>query len=308
MIVWETESTQRGDCTKHVGALGAKRLPPLVHIVLLNWNGWRDTSECLRSLRRLDYAPFVTLVVDNGSSDDSVMRLREAYPEIEITESGANLGFAGGCNVGIRRALTAGADYIWLLNNDTTVETHALRALVNRAEQDPGIGAVGSAIYSMTNPKQLQAWGGGYVNFWLGRSRHFEHPVSDSKIEFLTGASMLLRHQAVDAVGLLDDGFFMYWEDGDYCFRLRGAGWKLAVAGESEIRHKESSSVGWASPRMDSYFSASAARFFRKHARLPSLSLWTGVTLSLAKRALMGDWQRVRALWGAVAHLENVRR
>ena len=274
-----------------------RKMQPLVYIVLLNWNGWPDTSKCLCSLRQLNYGRFVTLVVDNGSNDNSVGQLREGHPEVEVIESGANLGFAGGCNIGIRRALDAGADYIWLLNNDTIAEADALGALVANAESNPHLGAVGSAIYSLTDTDRLLAWGGGYVNFWLGRSRHFQRPVSDSKIKFLTGASLFIRRQVVDAIGSLDDGFFMYWEDADYCFRLRSGGWKLAVAGNSKIWHKESASVGKGSSRMDAYFNASAARFFRKHAALPRLSLWTGVTLSLAKRVVAGEWDRVRALW-----------
>lgn len=272
-------------------------MQPLVYIILLNWNGWQDTSKCLRSLRQLDYEGFVTLVVDNGSTDDSLIRLREGHPEVHVIENGTNVGFAGGCNIGIRHALAAGADYIWLLNNDTIAEVKALSALVTKAQSDPHMGAVGSAIYSIADTGRLQVWGGGYVNFWLGRSRHFERPVEDSKIEFLTGASLLVRRQALDAIGSLDDGFFMYWEDADYCFRLRSQGWKLGVAGNSKIWHKESSSVGKGSSRMDTYFNTSAARFFRKHAVLPGLSLWTGVTLSLVKRILAGEWDRVRAVW-----------
>jgi len=248
-------------------------------------------------LQNFSAKQFEIVVVDNGSTDDSVSRIRKQFPAIELVETHKNLGFAGGCNVGIALALADGADYIWLLNNDTIAETDALGALVAKAESNSHLGAVGSAIYSITDTDRMLAWGGGYVNFWLGRSRHFQRPVPDSKIKFLTGACLLVRRQALDAIGSLDDGFFMYWEDADYCFRLRAGGWKLAVAGNAKIWHKESASVGKGSSRMDAYFNASAARFFRKHAALPSLSLWTGVTLSLAKRVVAGEWDRVRALW-----------
>src|SRR5450631_1920251 len=270
---------------------------PRAHVIVLNWNGWRDTSECLCSLQQLNYANYRVIVVDNGSTDDSVSRIRKQFPAIELVETHKNLGFAGGCNVGIALALADGADYIWLLNNDTIADVDALSALVVKAESNPHFGAVGSAIYPPTDTHRLQAWGGGYVNFWVGRSRHFKRPVPDSKIKFLTGASLFIRRQAVDEIGSLDDGFFMYWEDADYCFRLRSGGWKLAVAGNSKVWHKESSSVGKGSSRMDAYFNASAARFFRKHAVLPGLSLWTGVTLSLVKRVVAGEWDRVRAAW-----------
>ena len=120
---------------------------PLVSIILLNWHGWRDTIACLDSLVSQDYNDYRVLVVDNGSTDDSVARIRAAHPEIPIMETGRNLGFSGGCNVGVRRALEDGADYVWLLNNDTTVDPQALSAMVAVAEADPRVGAVGSVLY-----------------------------------------------------------------------------------------------------------------------------------------------------------------
>ena len=198
-----------------------------VSILLLNWNNWKDTNECLASLKGLDYGDWEVIVIDNGSSDGSVSRIREQFPAAEIMELGENLGYARGNNEGIRAALNRGAEYVWILNNDTTVDPAALRALVDRAEADPKIGAVGSAIYYASAPGRLQAWGGGHVNFWLGRSHHFLRPVADDRIQFLTGASVLLRRPMLESVGLLDEGFFLYWEDSDICFRMRAVGWRL---------------------------------------------------------------------------------
>src|ERR1700733_4636948 len=151
-------------------------MPPKVCVVLLNWNNWQDTSRCIASLRRMRTSSYLLLVVDNGSSNNSVNYLRGIYPDLEILETGRNLGFAGGCNVGIRHGLANGADFIWLLNNDTEVHPDALNALIKKAEADSRLGGVGSAIYSMTQRDRLQVWGGGHVNFWLGRSRHFKEP------------------------------------------------------------------------------------------------------------------------------------
>jgi GT2 family glycosyltransferase len=272
-----------------------------VFVVVLNFNGWRDTEVCLSSLQHLHYDNYEVIVVDNGSTEDSSFRLTSEFPSVRLIETGKNLGFAGGCNVGIRFALAHGAQFIWLLNNDTTVDCSALQALVDTAKSDPCIAAVGSAIYDMNAPERMQAWGGGHVNFYLGRSRHFLETVDDNQIEFITGASMLISREAIESVGLLDDGFFMYWEDADYCFRLRHEKWKLAVAAQSKVWHKSSASVGAKSARMDAYFNASALRFFRKHARIPSATLWIGVGLRLAKRMMSGDWTRVRAVWSGVS-------
>ncbi len=275
-------------------------MPPKVSIVVLNWNGWSDTLECLASLEHLDYSDYQVIVVDNGSTDDSVLHIRQHFPHVELLETERNFGFSAGCNLGIIRALEQGADYVWLLNNDTTVDPHALAGLVSTASSDTRIGATGSAIYSARRPHHLDAWGGGRINFWLGRSRHAVRPVPNEAIDFLTGASILISRPVLEQMGLLDEGFFMYWEDADYCYRLRRAGYRITVAGESRIWHKGSASVGKASPQMDTYFNASAARFFRRHSRLPQLSLWTGVLLRLVKRFLAGKWDHARAVWTGV--------
>ena len=152
-----------------------------VWILVLNWNNGKVTNECLASLQGLVYDDFRVIVLDNGSTDGSVECIRERFPDVEIMELGENLGFAKGNNAGIRAALARGAEYVWLLNNDTTVDPKALRAMVEKAESDPRIGAVGSAIYYMSQPERLKVWGGGYVNFWQGRHRHFLRPVADEE-------------------------------------------------------------------------------------------------------------------------------
>jgi GT2 family glycosyltransferase len=273
---------------------------PRVHIVLLNWNSWSETSACLSSLENLQYENRKVIVVDNGSTDDSVSRIRERFAWAEIVLTGKNLGFPRGCNVGIRRVLAESSDYVWLLNNDATVDPGALDALVDKAESDPQIGAVGSAVYCMEEPTQLQAWGGGYVNFWIGRSRHFLKPVADEKIQYIMGASLLIPRRALETVGLLDERIFLYWDDPEYCWRLRSAGWKLAVAGQSKIWHKGMSAWGKRNPRSDAFFNASAARFFTQYSPTPFLSLWVGTSLRIAKRLIGGDWKRARAVWVGV--------
>jgi len=237
------------------------------------------------------------MVVDNGSTDNSASRISEGFPWVDVVLTGKNLGFPRGCNVGIRRVLAEGADYVWLLNNDVIVDPGALDALVDKAESDPQIGAVGSAIYCMEKPTELQAWGGGYINFWIGRSRHFLKPVADEKIQYITGASLLIPRRVLEDVGLLDEEIFLYWDDPDYCWRVRTAGWKLAVAGKSKIWHKGMSAHGKKSPRSDVFFNASATRFFTQYSSTPLLSLWVGTSLRIAKRLIRGDWQRARAVW-----------
>nr|WP_163056277.1 glycosyltransferase family 2 protein [Acidithiobacillus ferrooxidans] len=282
---------------------------PLVSIILLNWHGWRDTIACLDSLARLDYQNYHVLVVDNGSTDDSVARIRAAHPEVPIIETGRNLGFSGGCNVGIRRALDEGADYVWLLNNDTTVDPQALSAMVAVAEADPRVGAVGSVLYYLDSPKDIQAWGGGRVCFWSGRTRHHLGPVPSASLHYLTAASILIRRRAMEEVGLLDEStFFMYWEDTDLSFRLRRAGWRLAVADQSIILHREHAATGKGSPLLDYYFSESAVRFFRRHAPIAAWPIAIGALGRLVKRVLRGNLPGfVSTLRGTYAGLRKSR-
>ena len=283
-----------------MGASQTKQGPgswPSVAIILLNWHGWRDTLACLASLEKLDYPNYQIVVVDNGSTDDSVERIHEAYPQLTLLETGKNLGFAGGNNVGIRYALERGVDYVWLLNNDTIVEANTLSALVATAEANPRIGAVGSVLYYMDRPEKVQAWGGGRVSLWSGRSWHLTSP---GRLDYLTGASLLLRWEALEHVGLLDEGFFMYWEDTDYGFRLRKAGFRLEVAEDSRIWHKESATLGKVSLQGDAYYSTSALRFFRRHALIPTVSNTIGFGGRFLRRLLRGEWDRVRAVWEAI--------
>jgi GT2 family glycosyltransferase len=271
-----------------------------VNVLVLNWNNWKDTNECLVSLQSLDFDNWKLIVLDNGSTDGSVLRIRTRFPDVEVVELGENFGFARGNNAGIRVALERGAEYVWLLNNDTTVDSNALRALVEKADQDPKIGAVGSAIYSMDQPEHLQLWGGGRVS-WLGRSHYFSGPVSDEEVQFLTGASLFLRCSTIRGLGLLDEGFFMYWEDADYCFRMRRAGWKLAVSGDSRVWHKEQGTVGKKSERLDFQFSKSAVRFYRRNSYVPLLPIVISIFLRIAKRAIAGDWKRAQAVWAGAS-------
>lgn len=270
-------------------------MEPSVAIVILNWNGWRDTIACLNSLSKLSYKAYKIFVVDNGSKDDSVTRLRTFDPSLEIIETGKNLGFAGGCNVGIRNALNGGFSYVWLLNNDAIADQHALSEMVVAAESDTQIGAVGSTIYYMDSPHCIQACGGGRISFWTGCSRHLE---TNERLDYLTGASLLLRRDALRQVGLLDDvAYFMYWEDVDLSYRLRAANWRLFVATGSRIWHKGAASTGKDSYTLELYGSKSVVRFFRKHYLFWIWPVFINAGGRFTKRIITGKWLRAKAVY-----------
>lgn len=265
-----------------------------VAVVVLNWNGWRDTLACIASLQKLSYSNFELIVVDNGSTDGSQYHIEAHAPGIKVLQTGANLGFGGGCNVGIRKAIEQNADYVWLVNSDATVDANALTELVRLADSQPSVGAVGSVLYEADRPEQIQVWGGGKVNLWIGLSRH---QVSPASLDFVSGAALLLRREAVLQAGLFDDQtFFMYWEDSDLGFRLQRAGWQLAVAENSRVWHKLSASLGKGSRQLDVYFTRSGVRFLRRYSPAPSVSVLLMVGRMVLKRVLMAEFGRASSV------------
>jgi GT2 family glycosyltransferase len=274
---------------------------PAVSIVVVNWEGWHDTLECLASLRELHYGRVHVAVVDNGSRDDSVRQLRLAVPEVTLLVSDANLGYGGGCNIGIRDAFGRAADYVWLLNNDVKVHPDALRALVDAGERDPGLGGIGSVLHEATAAGRVQNWGGGSIHPVLGILQPHVAAVDRARLDYLCGASLLLRSTALREVGLLDERYSMYWEDVELSWRLRAAGWTLGVAEGAVVWHKGSASIGRNSPEYHRHFNASAARFFRATSRWPLVPITLGVGLRLGRRLTRGEWAQAKAIFRSVS-------
>ncbi|MDA8153043.1 MAG: glycosyltransferase [Acidithiobacillus sp.] len=276
-----------------------------MYIILLNWNSATDTLRCLRALTLLRGVQAQVTVVDNGSEAADLERLRLGIARwglaVDMVETEENLGFGGGCNVGMRLALERGAEFVWLLNNDAVPHPEALQAMLRVMEGDAQIGAVGSVIYDLERPERVQTWGGGRVWRWAGVARHRRWPVAARRLDYLTAASILLRREALEGAGLFDeDTFFMYWEDADLCFRLRAQGWKLAVAGDAVIWHQRSSSLGHANPLKDYYVTVSSRRFLRRYAPWPRSAMALGALGRIARRLLRGRWRNVRAMVSAL--------
>jgi len=271
---------------------------PKVACIVVNWNGWRDTIECLDALKKCTYPSLSLIVVDNGSTDDSVAQIRAAFPGVVLYESERNLGFAGGNNIGIRRGL-AEADYVWLLNNDTKPAPDALSALVAKANTDEQIGAVASICYYADSPNNVQVWGGARVNLWFGYWRNATEPQKDEWFDALYGASMLIRRAPLEDVGLLDQGFFFYCEETEFCLRLRKNGWRIAAAHDSMVLHKAGASSGTSALR-DRYFTASGLRILRLHSPAPNLAMASFLTLRMVRRVLTLNFSGCRSVWAGI--------
>jgi len=220
--------------------------------VVLSWNGREDTLAALESLRGIE-----TVVVDNGSTDGSAGAIAERSPEVELIRAGVNLGFAGGNNVGIRRALDRGAEWVLLLNNDATVEPGLVDALAEAAAVRPDAGALACKVL-YADSERLWYAGAGF-NPYSGRSRHrgFGAPDAPGALEDTdraTGAAMAVSQAAIRAAGLLDEELFLYAEDLEWSLRIRAAGFAVVYVPNARVRHRVSSAAGGAGSPTTSYY------------------------------------------------------
>jgi len=220
-----------------------------VAVVVLNWNGWRDTAACLASLRKLDLPPRV-IVVDNGSTDGSGDHIRAEASWARLVLLPTNRGFGGGMNAGIAAALSQApsVDYVWILNNDTLVEPATLSRMVALADSHSRVGIVGSRLVDADGSGRIQAIGGATINRWLGTTSTRLKP-SSTAYDYLCGASLLVRRELLSQVGGFDERYFFYLEDTDLSLRARRAGWRLAVAEDAIVIHRGGASISGSSSR-----------------------------------------------------------
>lgn len=330
-------------------------MPIDTYIILVNWNGWRDTVECLESLFRLEGENFRVIVCDNASSDDSLLHIKEwsegrltvrafngeldrfssppvrkpvAYCEVAgstvtqcgisssarliLIETGANLGFAGGSNVGLRFALKdPDCKFCWLLNADTVVGPDSLAALLRTVERNRDIGMCGSLTLSYHSPKEVQALGGKSYNYWTSRVRSLpvmsldKLPASQGTFDFVNGASMFVTRSFLETVGLMEESYFLYFEELDWAMRSKGK-FLLGYAPDSIIYHKEGAQTGSNSDRMkrsllsDRYLSKSRVLFTKRHVPWALPSVLISVVLAAGYRLLRGDAKRARVMLGSM--------
>lgn len=265
-------------------------------IILLNYNGWRDTILCIESLQALGDQPYSVFIVDNASTDGSHAELlayikhnysRLGYAEfvtdkewenqveisntqpdrsIHLIQSGTNGGFAFGNNVGIKRAIECNTfNYFWLLNSDTIVESNALRPMINEFNRDEKIGMVGSVLIYMDTKQIIQAVGG--VEFYnhlargdqIGNGANIAQAKDFSKnaesLSYIAGASLLISSDFIKDVGLMTEHYFLYFEELDWSLRAKKKGYRLSVALDSVVFHKEGASIGTSSKNTRSLLS-----------------------------------------------------
>jgi len=333
-----------------------------VSIVLLNWNNWADTLECLESLFRLHYPDFKVIVCDNGSTDDSIVKIRAwakgeligpstfysssricdnspkplalveydretaergetgdlAGCRLIVIRNGKNLGFAGGINVGIRYLLqSVGFDYCWILNNDTIVDPGALQALVSRMEENSRVGICGSTILEYSNPSKVHAFGGAIYSRWLGlawhigRLRRWPREVKRNQVEkrmtYVVGAAMFVSRNFLEDVGLMEESYFLYYEELDWAMRNRNR-YAMAWAPDSLVYHKIGGSIGTSSHPLrksttcDFYTMRNRIRFTRKYCRWALPTVYVGLCCAFVIRLVSGQRKRAKMVLRLMAN------
>jgi GT2 family glycosyltransferase len=252
---------------------------PRITIVIVNWNGLEDTEECLESLKKITYPDYKVIVVDNGSKGDDARVLEKKFPEyIHVIRNDKNDGYAAGANIGARQALANfDPDYICFLNNDIVVDPLFLIEMVKIAETDADIGIVGCKIYFYSEPTRLQAvWG--EVNLLKGdavptpstktgiKEADLGQYDSIKTVEWVTGCCTLVRRKVLDTIGFIDESYFFYWEDVDYCFGAKKSGFRTVYVPTAKVWHKlgqSSNKIAWLGQY---YYFRNRFLFMRKHA------------------------------------------
>ncbi|HKZ57940.1 MAG TPA: glycosyltransferase family 2 protein [Thermodesulfovibrionales bacterium] len=225
---------------------------PVVLIVIVNWDGKDDLLECLTSIKKLDYPKdkYKVLVIDNGSGDGSQSAVSNAYPEVRLFKNEKNIGYVNAVNQGITYGLNSGVDYIWIFNNDVVVGEDSMKRLIEVGQQDERIGVIAPVIYSYDNPEMIDNIG--YkINFWTGRLkkqkygrdlfRNHEDKIAD--VDSCLGCSNLIKASVFKKVGLFQTIYELYFEETDFNVRARQKGYRVVVAKEANVWHKNASTM-----------------------------------------------------------------
>lgn len=233
-------------------------MEPKVSIILVNYNGNEDTIDCVDSLNKTSYQNKEIVVVDNASALQDEQA--ESLPQnVVLIRSRENLGFSGGNNLGIHYAMENHADYVMLLNNDTVVEPDFIDALVRGAEAHHDAGIITGKIVYYSKPDYLW-YAGGYMNLNTARIHHYkvrqkdDDSAEDQAVTFATGCLMMMPVDVIRQLGSLDEIFFMYSEDAEYCDRVLKAGYQIWYIPSAKIYHKVSASSGGAGSKLSQYY------------------------------------------------------
>ncbi len=290
---------------------------PLIAVVVLNTNRREDTLSCLASLAALEYPRHEVLLLDNASTDGSVDAVRAQFPAVRILALTDNRGYAGNNNVGIEAAMAMGAEWILVLNEDTVLAPTCLNELMQAVAEDERVGVLGPMVYHHDEPGVIQSAGGILDGRWT--SVHAGQNEDDTgqfaaprRVDWVSGCAIMVRRQAIQQVGALDDRFFYYWEETEWCLRIAGAGWFIVQVPAAKLWHKGVTRDYQPGPSVAYYNTRNRLLMMSKH-HAPFAAwifAWAQLARTLFSYTVKPTWRARRASrnaiwWGAVDFLRG---
>jgi GT2 family glycosyltransferase len=283
-----------------------------VAVVLLNYDGWQDTLECLNSLDKIIGNLITTIVVDNDSPSKPADILNEVRSHVDhFIQAPRNGGFAYGNNLGIRWALENGYQYILLLNNDTVVEQDFLEKMLNKFKDEPNLGVLGCRILNYYKPERVW-FNGAKINWWKGIGQHYDFGKGldmvcyHEKNDYISGCVFLVKDEVFYKVGLLDEDYFMYFEDVAFSQAVLNAGYKIDYAPDAIVYHKIGASGGGGSENWASvYYGNLSRKIFlsskyykdkRFHQFVAKVFFCFSRSIKFFIYLIKGDWRLMKAM------------
>lgn len=243
-----------------------------VAVIILNYKTKKLTLKCIDSVKKSSYKNIEIIIIDNNSGDGLEDEIKN-IPQIAFIQTGGNLGYTGGNNIGIKKALAQNSDYIFVLNSDTELAKNAIENLVIAGEKDERIGVLGPKIL-FSDKKTIWFAGGIFdkdniLGFHRGVDQK-DNGQFDKEMEtdYVTGAAMLIKKEVVNRIGLFDDRYFLYYEDSDYCQRAKKAGFKIVYAPNAVVYHENAKSTGLGSSLQDYFITRNRMLYASKFAGL----------------------------------------
>jgi len=281
---------------------------PFIATIILNTNRREDTLAAIASLEQCTYENHRVMVLDNASTDGSVEAIHSAFPKVQIIELEKNLGYAGNNNVGITAALVQGADWVFVLNEDTIVAEDCLAKLVKAGQSDPRIGILGPMVYHHNEPNIIQSAGGLMGKDW--RAWHIAQNEKDQGqfpqahfVDWISGCAILVRREVIEQVGMLDERFFYYYEETEWCLRARSKGWLVLHEPQAKLWHKGVQRDYRPSPSVTYYETRNRFLMLAKHhAHLIAwITVWIQTLRTLISWSIKPKWRSMRlhrdAMW-----------
>ncbi|MEI8176247.1 MAG: glycosyltransferase family 2 protein [Candidatus Omnitrophota bacterium] len=220
-----------------------------IAVIILNWNGNGDTLECLESVYRIAHSSLDVIVADNGSTDNSVALIRERFPQVAILEHHANLGYAEGNNRAISHAISRGAEYILVLNNDAVVDPEILVHFLNAMRKLSDAAFLGAKIYYYDEPDKIWSMGGRWslqdgTTFSIGQGEIDDHKRWEliTETDFVLGCALFFKADLIAQIGLMEKKYFLMWEETDWCFQAKKVAGKCYVVPGAKVWHKVAAS------------------------------------------------------------------